>query len=114
MMSLYSQYMQEREGKLVLEEDHGFAVYSFLTDTKGDKAVYLQDIFVTKAFRQSGLATQMADKVAVLAKEAGCIKMYGTVSPNAKGCTDSLKVLLAYGFQLSNTTNELIAMVKDI
>ena len=114
-MNLWSQYLQERLGKHVLERDEGFAVYSFVPWY--DKvAVYIEEIYVTPNAREKRLASDMADEIGKLAKEAGCDVMVGSVAPNANGATRSLKVLLGYGFQLAaiDPTNNLIMFSKDI
>ena|ERR1700722_12992962 len=108
-MSLFSDYIQEREGKGLIETDKGFATYSFVKD-----GAYIEDIFVHKDHRHSGEAAQMADQIAILAKEKGLTKLFGSISPSANNSTISLKVLLAYGFQLNSSTNNFIWLEKDI
>jgi hypothetical protein len=56
----------------------------------------------------------MADHVAVLAKERGCTFMTGSVCPQLKSATDSMKVLLAYGMKLHSVTPNLVFFTKDI
>lgn len=114
MQSLYSQYIFEREGKQILEVEEGFAVYSFLTDTQGVWAVYIEDIFVVRGSREAGVAASIADSVADKAIQAGCKRMYGSVAPKANNSTASLKVLLAYGFQLDSCTSDLILFKKEL
>ena len=109
MPSLHAQYIQEREGKHILEEENGFATYSFLKD-----GVYIEDIFVSPDHRHSHLAASIADRIANIAKEKGFNRMYGSVVPSANHSTSSLKVLIAYGMQLDSATNNFILMKKDI
>jgi ribosomal protein S18 acetylase RimI-like enzyme len=108
-MSLFGQYIQEREDKCIIESDIGFATYSF-----SDAGVYIQDIYVHPEHRKSGEASRLANEIAVIAKEKGLTKMYGSVVPSANNSTDSLKVLLAYGFKLDSSSNNFIVMVKGI
>jgi len=56
----------------------------------------------------------MADQVAVIAKEKGFNKLYGSVVPTAKGSSESLKVLFAYGMRLDSAGPNAIITVKDI
>jgi len=107
--SLFSQYIQQREGKSIIETDIGFATYSFTNDS-----VYIEDIFVVEEHRDSGEASKMADAIVAEAKERGCKKLYGSVSPSARGSTSSLKVLLAYGFKLESASNNFIVFSKGI
>lgn len=108
-MSLYAEYVREREGKFVIENDKGFATYTFVND-----GCYIEEIFVVKEHRKSGQAAEFADQIVKIAKEKGFNRLYGTVAPQAHGSTESLKVLLAYGFRLQTSNQNLIVMVKEI
>lgn len=107
--SLYGKYIAEREGKYIIERAEGFATYSFLPT-----GVYIENIYVLPEFRQSKIASTMADEIAQNAKKWGLSKMFGSVRPSAKGSTESLKVLLSYGMQLDSATNDAIFFVKEI
>jgi len=109
MASMYAQYITERTNKHCLETDAGFAVYSI-----EQPYCYIEDIFVVASNRQKSAASEMADKIALEAREKGCKHLLGTVDPQAKGSTTSLKVLLGYGFDLWKTQNGLIWFIKDI
>lgn len=107
--SNYCLYLYEREGKEIVESEKGFATYFYLND-----GCYIQDIYVKSEFRKEGVASQMADQIASIAKSKGYKTLYGTICPNANGSTESLKVLLAYGFSLDSCTTNLIAMKKGL
>ena len=109
MTSLYAQYISEREGLHIIEEEHGYATYSFEPE-----GVYIRDIFVEKDFRHDLIASGMANKIASIAKAKGLKYLYGSVVPTANFSTSSLKVLLAYGMQLDSCTNNFILMKKEI
>lgn len=64
--------------------------------------------------RKKGGASALAGMVIERAKEKGCIEVIGTVVPSMKGCTISMKVLLAYGFELQTASNDLVILRKDI
>lgn len=108
-MSLYGKYIKERAGKEIIEDDRGFATYYYLND-----GVYIENIYVLEDYRKTGVASNYANQIASIAKEKGCVKMFGSVSPKANGSTDSLKVLLAYGFKLDSSVDNFIALVKEI
>lgn len=109
MASLYAQYIKEREGKGCLETEHGFATYQVWQD-----GVYIEDIYVSPNLRQQGYAAEMADQITEIAKSLDKKFLYGSVSPLANGATQSLKVLLAYGFKLHNSSPDLIMFVKEL
>lgn len=108
-MSLFGQYIKEREGKEIVEDDTGFATYFYINE-----GVYIQDIYVHPDHRHTGAASKLADQIAAIAKAKGNTKMYGSIMPTAKNSTASLKALLAYGFSLESAHNNAIVMVKGI
>jgi predicted GNAT family acetyltransferase len=109
-MSHYADYIKERLGKHIIEDERGFATYSF-TD---ESTVYIEDIYITPEHRKSGVATSFADKIVAIAKAKGCTRLLGSVAPSANGSTDSLKCFLAYGCSLESSTNNFIVLVKRI
>jgi len=108
-MSLYADYIKQREGKEIVETDIGFATYTIVKD-----GMYIEDIFVSSDHRHSGEAARMADQIADIAREKGLKKLFGSVVPTANHSTTSLKVLIAYGFRLSSSTNNFILLEKDL
>lgn len=109
-MSHFAKYKKEREGKEVLETEHGFAVWYQLNP----EVVYLEDIYVDLYHRQEGLASKMADEVAKIAKEKGCTKMLGSVNAQAHGADTSIRVLHAYGMKLHSVDGQMIYFIKEI
>lgn len=108
-MSLYAEYIREREGKEIVEDEKGFVTYTFVPE-----GCYVVDIYVKPEFRKQGHAAALTDVVACVAKGKGCSKLIGSVCPQAKGSTDSLKALLAYGFQLDSCAPNLIYLKKEL
>lgn len=109
MESLFAQYIKERGGKEIIESDKGFATYYYVNN-----GCYIEDIFVKEEHRKSGEASRLADQISEIARSKDCRYLYGTVCPSANGATSSLKVLLAYGFSLDNSINNLIVLKKDL
>ena len=110
-MSHYADYLRERLGKHVLETEHGFAVFFEIPE---ERAIYIEDIFVEKDHRETGVASQMADAIAEAAKEDGFQFLLGSVNPKTHGATRSLRVLLGYGMQLSHVKDGLIWFKKEL
>lgn len=107
-MSLYGEYLKERENKDIIESDTGFATYYFV-----DNAVYLENIFVTKEARRNGETFVLAGKIIEIAKAKGCTKMYGTVCPTAPQASMSLTQLLNHGFVLDSAANNIVVVRKE-
>jgi hypothetical protein len=110
-LSNYGSYVQERSNDHILEVNEGFATYRYLDD---GKSVYIIDIFVAKEHRESQLASTLADTIVREAKQKGCTELLGTVCPQAKNSTISLKVLLGYGMTLKSSSDNLIVFSKEI
>lgn len=110
-MSLYGQYIQERENKGIVESEHGFATYKLFPDLQ---ECYIEDIYVVPEQRKSDLATDMADEISNVAKSKGYKFLTGSVVPSNNNSTASLKVLLAYGFKLLRSETNLIYFIKEL
>ena len=102
-------YLKEREGIDSLVTEKGFVSYII-----AGEECYIKDIWVNKDFRKLGVAAALADQVVEIALKQGCKFLSGTVVPSATGSTDSLKVLLAYGFTLHSASNNFIVFRKEI
>lgn len=110
MKSLYSMYLAEREDKEIIETDKGFATYKIFDNGE----CYLSDIFVLPAYRQTSLATEMANKISDIAKEQGCDTLIGSVCTEDKFATRNTKVLLSYGMDVYKTAGNMIFFKKRI
>lgn len=102
-------YIKEREGFESLITDEGFASYRIL----GEEC-YLKDIYVYPDYRKQGVASEIADEIAALAKKEGCKFLTGSVCTTAKNPTDSTAVLIAYGFKITATVQNGILFRKEI
>lgn len=109
-MSLYGDYIKERENKDIIESDKGFATYTIYPNGE----CYLQDLYVVPAYRQTGLASNMADKIVEIAREANCNTLIGSVCVDANGATQNLKVFLNYGMQVNKIIGNMIFLKKNI
>ena len=109
MSSLFAQYIREREGKNIIEDENGFATYKFEKDY-----VYVEDVYVCKNVRKIRFASGYLDKIAKEAKEKGMNRMVTSVCVVAKNPTLGMRAILGYGFKLLSSTNEMIYFVKDI
>lgn len=110
-MSLYGDYIMERTEDLTLERDDAFVRYRYMDD---GETVYIIDIYVAKHARSAHIATHLADSICEAAKRRGFKTLLGSVMPSAKGSTESLKVLLAYGMTLASSGPDAIFFRKEL
>lgn len=108
-MSLFGDYLKERGLKDIVENEHGFATFII-----NGVECYIEDIYVAPEARKGKLASAMADQIARIAKDSGCTVLTGSVVPQAKGATESCKVLLAYGFKVLASKEGLIMFGKEL
>lgn len=108
-MSHYGEYIKEREGFEIVENDSGFATYKIF----GDEC-YLRDIFVVSEKRQSHVGLEFLKKIEEIARAAKCRVVTGTVFPAAHGSTESLTAILKVGFKLHSCTGEKIVLMKEL
>lgn len=108
-MSLYADYIKEREGREIVEDEFGFATYRIAR-----QECYIVDIYVSPEHRRSGHAKKYADKITEIARERGCTYLLGTIVPSTNGSTESMKALLAYGFQIHSCKEDMIFLTKEI
>lgn len=108
-MSLYGDYIKEREGKEILENEHGFFTYKI----DGDEC-YIEDIFIKKESRLNGIGKKMALTISEIAKANGCRFLTGTCIPSTNGATDSMKAMLSFGFKIHSATNDRIVLWKEL
>jgi predicted GNAT family acetyltransferase len=114
-LSLYAAYIKERLGKSVYGTKDGFVIYWFLDHPRHGKCVYIEDIYVAPEVRKHGVAANMADQVCEFGRsEYDATTLLGSVSPDARGATASLQVLLSYGMTLDGIDNGLIFFFKAL
>jgi ribosomal protein S18 acetylase RimI-like enzyme len=102
-------YYKEREGIDSLVYEGGFATYII----SGEEC-YIKDIYVEADYRNNHIASKMADEITKIAKKSGCKYLTGTVVPLANNSTESVEVLLAYGFKLSGAVQNGVFFRKEI
>lgn len=109
-MSLYANYVRERENQNIIETEKGFATY----ELKENGDCYLRDIYVLPEFRKDGIARTMSEQVEQVAIEKGCVRMVGSVCIDTNNSTESLKAILAVGYKLFSIQGNMIFLVKEI
>lgn len=66
------------DGLIAVDEDSPIAYaifFPFFSSFRGEKSVYLEDIFVTERYRTSGIGEKMLKEIARIGKEFGAVRM---------------------------------------
>lgn len=108
---MYDKYIKEREGFDLMPSEYGFVIYKIF-ETQYE--CYIKDIYVDPIYRQRKVASEMADKVSEIAREAGCTHLSGSVSLTCGDPTRSIKVLFGYGFEVVKYQDNLLWFVKSL
>lgn len=109
MKSLYAQYIKEREGSSVIEEPWGFIEYRL-----APPVMRIESLYILPEYRKTNKGSELANRVTLLAWDAGATHLWAQVWVGALNATDSLKAILAYGFQITAAQNDCIILTKDI
>lgn len=110
-MSLYADYLLEREGISVIESDNGFLSY-----VQHEDALYIVDVFVKPEARRTHEATSLESKAIEIARSLGLKKMMGSVVLNVNGVSRSLKMMIGSGYEYLSfdADKQTMFFVKDI
>ena len=107
-MSLYADYLSERQDVQHIEFDGGFANFRKLdADT-----YYFVDIFVVKEKRKTTLASEIIKRVCQLAKDDGAKKIIGSIDLSANGVTNSMRLLIGNKMEFSHYNGTMLYFVK--
>jgi GNAT superfamily N-acetyltransferase len=105
----HSAYLKEREDVDTLEHEFGFSTFRFR-----DHDCYILDVYVVPEKRKLGIAAEMADAIAALAKSRGLSTLTGSVDSRANGAEASAAILTAYGMTVVNTDGPVTYFAKRI
>lgn len=106
--SFFAQYCEERLGKTVLENEHGFLSFS-ITD-----CFYIEDVYVTPESRGNAEADLLYIEAIEIAKQKGFKEVYGSVFVKAKGAEKSAQMLLSRKWMFSHISGQIIFFKKVI
>lgn len=106
---MYKEYWKETFGRDVVENESGFASYKITGDY-----CYIVDIYVKPEYRKMNIASKLADKICVIAKERKCKHVIGTVNLQSSDPTRSMAVLIGYGMKIHTQDTNTTVLIKDI
>ena len=110
-VSLYSDYVNERLGETVIEEEWGFISFH-VEPALG--TVILNDIYIRPEDRKKGRGVELVRKVEQAVKAFGCNTMIGYIWPSANGSTLAMRAALANGFSLHGIEGPGIILKRSL
>lgn len=108
-ISHYGQYLLEREGISILENEYGFVTYSIT-----DNNCFIYDMFITKEHRLNGNGVKLVNELVGIAKSLKAEYLFCTCIPSTVNSTESMKAILSYNFTLHSSKENEILFKKRI
>jgi predicted GNAT superfamily acetyltransferase len=106
-MTLYEEYVLEREGVQSVSTEHSFMTYAIFGDT-----CQVKDFFVSKPHRGLSHAATLYCELTMIAKKAGCKFLTCSVCPITNGSHESMQLILDAGFRLFGADRNLVFFRK--
>lgn len=108
-MSLYADYIKEREGYETAENEYGFITYKLMPPT-----CFIRDLYVHPSLRRGKIATDLGMLVEQAAKDAGCKFLTCTVCMDLPYADRNAAGIQGYGFKFNKIVNNMMYFVKEI
>lgn len=109
-MSLWAQYLRESGLLEIFEREWGFITFHLA----GDGVLFVNDIYVTPAYRKYGKASSLIDEAAEWGRTYGCNRIYCFIHGHSESKETARRAALAYGFEVKNETPDAIVLEKSI
>lgn len=108
-MSLYSQYVKEREGAETVKTEKGFYSYRL-----ADNHLFIVDLYVAPEYRAEKLDSEFGKELEAIAKENGKSVILCAASTGALNASDAINFILANGYEIIKVTQQEIYFKKEI
>lgn len=109
-MSLWAEYVREREGCEVYEDESGFVAWKLVSETH----VLIKELFVLEGKRKGFKAKDFMDRVKIYAREHGAVTLFATVDLRSNGGSKALQLALFYGFKAVTGNNDTILLEMGV
>lgn len=113
---LYKQYIQEREGKDIIEHEHGFMVYELVIsqDKESFDYLYIHDVFVVPEERNRGIISSLEQQVLRIAEANLCKNIYCQCDLSQNNPEVALLTILRRGYKIASIKDHIITFIKEI
>lgn len=114
-MSLYSEYVKEREGSQVVEKDWGFFEFKILKDNNGATFIYIISAFISLEHRDNRVYPKsLHELMEKTAKSNKCKYAMAQVDLSTNTATDALHFHFHCGMKLHNVVKNIIYTKKEL
>jgi hypothetical protein len=107
--TLYYQYIKERQGAEVIEDEQGFIVYRI----NGDEC-FIVDMNVAPAFRGSSRAGELIRELSEIAVLNGCKFLAGNVHICFENHPQVLAASFKQGFKIIAASGDVLTIAKKV
>jgi len=108
-MSLYAQYVKEREGADTVETSEGF--YSYKLE---GEYLFIVDLYVIPSARGRKVGSEFGAQLEGLAREFRKKKILCTASLNANNSQDAIAFIIMNGYSIINYTDTQVYFEKEV
>lgn len=108
-MSLYADYIKEREGYTTMEDETFFVTFKKLSD-----ALYVRDIYIAPEFRSKGKSIEIGLLTEKIAKEMCCEVLLGSVDKGTIGWERNKDIMLKFGYTQISENGDYIQFQKEL
>lgn len=105
--TLYAQYIKERQGLSILENENGFIIYKLT-----EQECFIQDMFVQKEYRRAGVGKDLLNRLKDIA--CGCDVILANIWLWDPNCNITLAGALACGFRVNRMNDGFIQIILDL
>jgi len=110
-MSLWKEYIAEREGMETIEHENGFITFSI---NAKNKVCFIRDMFIRAEERNRGYGQLLFDELCDVALKAGAKELIAQVDTRAKNASHSLGVILSRGFEVLGAEHGVITLAREV
>jgi len=108
-MSLYAEYIRERESLEIIEHEDGFVTYKIV-----GKECFLADMYVRPHQRGNSLFKRLIYELCKIARANKCDHISTNIHTLDVNCSRAIKAALKVDFSIINANNGTILLVKKL
>jgi hypothetical protein len=108
-MSLYAEYIKEREGYLTIEEETFFVTFKKIED-----ALYVRDIYIVPEHRSKKMSVEIGKLTETIAKQMECKALLGSVDKGTYNWERNKEIMIKFGYNQVSEDGDYIQFQKEL